>query len=126
MRSRSVSFEEDPGGLGEVFKTTDWAQRGDAFRRSGKRLGDRQSSREKGLRYHREMTGLLEEALRRVESLPREEQDAIASQIMETLDDEEAWARCFHEKPAVLRSLAREALEEHRRGETRPLDELIG
>jgi len=72
------------------------------------------------------MTGLLEEALRRVESLPREEQDAIASQIMESLDDEEAWTRTFREKPAVLRSLASEALEEHRRGETRPLDELVG
>jgi hypothetical protein len=67
------------------------------------------------------MTGLLERALRRVESLSQEEQDAIASQIMETLDDEEAWGRNFREKPALLRSLAREALGEHRRGETRPL-----
>jgi len=66
------------------------------------------------------MTGLLEKALRRVESLSREEQDATASQIMETLDEEEAWAR-FRERPALLRSLAREVLEEHRRGETRPL-----
>jgi hypothetical protein len=65
------------------------------------------------------MTGLLEEALRRVESLSREEQDAIASQIMETLDDEEAWARSFREKPEVLRSLASEALEEHRRSHRR-------
>ena len=72
------------------------------------------------------MTGLLQEALRRVDSLSRDEQDAIASQIIETLDDEEAWARRFRDKPARLRSLAREALEEHRRGETRPLDELIG
>jgi hypothetical protein len=72
------------------------------------------------------MTGLLEKALRRVESLSREEQDAIASQILETLDDEEAWSRSFREQPEKLRSLAREALEEHRRGETRPLDELIG
>lgn len=72
------------------------------------------------------MTGLLEEALRRVESLSPQEQDAIASQIMETLDDEEAWARRFRGNPTVLRSLAREALEEHRRGETRPLDDLIG
>jgi hypothetical protein len=72
------------------------------------------------------MTGPLERALRRVESLSQEEQDAIPSQIMETLDDEEAWARSFREKPALLRSLAREALEEHRRGETRPLDELMG
>jgi hypothetical protein len=67
------------------------------------------------------VTGLLEKALRRVESLSQEEQDAIASQIMKTLDDEEAWGRNFREKPALLRSLAREALEEHRRGETRPL-----
>jgi len=50
----------------------------------------------------------------------------MASQIIETLDDEEAWARSFREQPALLRSLAGEALEEHRRGETRPLDELIG
>ncbi|MGA2324756.1 MAG: hypothetical protein ABSH05_00570 [Bryobacteraceae bacterium] len=72
------------------------------------------------------MTGLLERALQRVQSLSREEQDAIASQIMETLDDEETWARKLRERPTLLRSLAREALEEHRRGETRPLDELIG
>jgi hypothetical protein len=72
------------------------------------------------------MTGLLQEALRRIDSLSRDEQDLIASQIIETLDDEEAWARRFRDKPAALRSLAREALEEHRRGETRPLDELIG
>jgi len=78
------------------------------------------------LRYDRNMTGLLEEALRRVESLSPEEQDAIASQIIETLEDEEAWARRFRENPSILRALAREALEEHRRGETRPLDELLG
>ncbi len=67
-----------------------------------------------------DMTGLLEKALRRVESLPPKEQDAIASQILETLDDEEGWARRFRDSPHVLRSLAREALEEHRRGERRP------
>jgi hypothetical protein len=72
------------------------------------------------------MTGLLAKALRRVESLSPEEQDAIASQIIETLDDEEAWARSFRQDPSLLRSLAREALEEHRRDETRPLDEPIG
>jgi hypothetical protein len=72
------------------------------------------------------MTGLLERALRRVESLSAEEQDAVASQIIETLDEEEAWSRRLRQNPAILRSLAREALEEHRGGETRPLDELIG
>jgi hypothetical protein len=77
-------------------------------------------------RYYQGMTGLLEEALRRVESLSPDEQDAIAAQIIETLDDEEAWERSFRQNPSVLRSLADEALAEHRRGETRPLDELIG
>jgi hypothetical protein len=78
------------------------------------------------MRYGKDMTGLLEEALRRVASLSPDEQDVIASQILETLDDEEAWARSFREKPDLLRRLAQEALEEHRRGETRPLDELLG
>ena len=78
------------------------------------------------LRYFRSMTVRLEEALKRVEALSQEEQDAIASQILETLDDEEAWARKFRARPDLLQSLANEALAEHRRGETRPLDELIG
>jgi hypothetical protein len=71
------------------------------------------------------MTRLLETALRRVETLSTEEQDAIASQIIETLDDEEAWATRFRHLPEALRDLARAASEEHRRGETRPLDELL-
>jgi hypothetical protein len=71
------------------------------------------------------MTGLLEKALQRIEALSSEEQDAVASQILETLDDKEAWSRQFREKPHVLSSLAQEAIDEHRRGETRPLDELI-
>ena len=72
------------------------------------------------------MTGLLEEAIRRVESLPADLQDTIASQIIENLDDEDAWTRSFRDNPDLIRSLAREAADEHRRGETRPLDELIG
>ena len=71
------------------------------------------------------MTVLLKKALQRVETLSQEEQDAIASQILESLEDEEAWARKFRERAQLLRSLAREAAEEHRRGETRPLDDLI-
>jgi hypothetical protein len=71
------------------------------------------------------MTGLLEEALRRVEALSQQEQDAVASQILETLDDEEAWARSFRENPEKLRALAQKAVEEHRRGETLPLDEIL-
>jgi hypothetical protein len=62
------------------------------------------------------MTGLLEKALERVQALPEQEQNAIAAQILESLDDEETWARKLRERPELLRSLAREALDEHRRG----------
>ena len=72
------------------------------------------------------MTGLMEKALQRVETLSEKDQNAIAAQILESLDDEDAWQRQFRERPEVLKSLAREAIEEHRRGETRPLDETIG
>jgi hypothetical protein len=71
------------------------------------------------------MTGLLEKALLRVEALSEEEQDAIAFQIMETLDDEEAWERSFRERPDILDALAKSASEAHERGVTRPIDELF-
>jgi hypothetical protein len=45
--------------------------------------------------------------------------------MSEVEDDEEAWTRSFRENPQKLRLLAQEALEEHRRGETRPLEELL-
>jgi hypothetical protein len=61
-----------------------------------------------------------------LESLQEELQDAIASQMIENLEDEEAWASRFRSKPAVLRWLADEAIDEHRRGVTRQLDESIG
>jgi hypothetical protein len=77
------------------------------------------------MRYRESMTGLLEKALERIAALPQETQDAIAAQILETLDYDEAWDLRFRERPELLRKLAQEAEDEHRRGETRPLDELI-
>lgn len=71
------------------------------------------------------MTALLEQALRRVENLSPEQQDVIASQILETLDDDEAWTSSFRKNSSALQALADEALEEHRQGLTRPLGELI-
>jgi hypothetical protein len=71
------------------------------------------------------MTELLEDALRKVASLPREEQDAIATQIIETLKDEAAWKEILARTREKLRGLSEEALREHRRGETRPLDEIL-
>lgn len=71
------------------------------------------------------MTTLLEDALRKVAALPQDEQDAIASQIIETLEDEAAWREKLGRNPEKLRRLAEEAERERRRGETRPLDELL-
>jgi hypothetical protein len=51
------------------------------------------------VRYLGTMTGLLEKALRRMEALSEEEQNAIATQILESLDDEDTWARKLREQP---------------------------
>ena len=58
------------------------------------------------------MSKLLEKALEKLGELPEDEQDAIASQILDSLADEEAWKIRFAEKSAVIRRMAREALEE--------------
>jgi hypothetical protein len=71
------------------------------------------------------VTELLENALRKVATLPREEQDAIASQILETLGDEAAWKEKLAGTQDKLQGLAREARREHAQGETRPLDEIL-
>ena len=61
----------------------------------------------------------------RVGTLPEDEQDAIASQILDSLADEEAWRKRFAEKREILRRLADDALAEDARGETLPLDHLL-
>jgi len=70
------------------------------------------------------MSSLLEKALEKVVALPSDEQDAIASQILESLADEESWKRRFTEKRASMRRMAKAALEEDERGETTPLSDL--
>jgi hypothetical protein len=71
------------------------------------------------------MSRLLEKALDRVGTLPEDEQDAIASQILASLEDEEAWKARFAEKRDLIRRMAREALEEDAKGETLPLSNLL-
>ncbi len=72
------------------------------------------------------MTGLLVEALKRVDALPDDEQDAIAAQILESLKEEEDWGRFYQLHRDEFRTMAKEAAEERGRGETRPLEDLIG
>ena len=71
------------------------------------------------------MTSLLEKALKRVGTLPQDEQDAIAAQILDSLADEEAWRKKFALNRGRLQQLAKEALDEDARGETRSLDDLV-
>jgi hypothetical protein len=71
------------------------------------------------------MSRLLEKALEQVGTLPEDEQDAIASHILASLADEQAWKARFAEKRDVLRRMALEALEEDARGKTLPLSDLL-
>jgi len=71
------------------------------------------------------MTKLLEKALEKIFILPQQEQDTIASQILAELEDEAAWAARSARQGDTLRRLADESLAEHRRGETRPLGDLL-
>jgi len=71
------------------------------------------------------MSSLLEKALEKIGALPPDEQDAIASQILTSLADEQAWKRRFAEKRDMIRRMAREAIDEDVRGETLPLDDLL-
>ena len=71
------------------------------------------------------MSTLLEKALEKIVALPPDEQDAIATQILASLADEDAWKKGFAEKRDVIRRMAREAIAEDDRGETLPLDDLL-
>lgn len=78
------------------------------------------------MRYPKAVTGLLEKAIKRVESLTAQEQDEIAAHILATIEDEQTWEDFYQHNAEHFRALAEEAINEHRRGETRPLDELLG
>lgn len=71
------------------------------------------------------MSRLLDKVLDRVGTLPEDEQDAIASQILASLADDEAWKARFAEKRDVIRRMARAAREEDAKGETLPLSDLV-
>lgn len=54
--------------------------------------------------------------------LPAKERDAVAELLLAELASEEKWEARFAESQAALSLLAKEALDEHKRGETRDLD----
>ncbi len=68
------------------------------------------------------MTELLEKAFAEVSKLPQQEQDAVATWILEELASERRWEEIFADSADVLAQLADEALAEFRAGRTQVLD----
>jgi hypothetical protein len=62
------------------------------------------------------MTQLLEQALTEVRKLPESEQDAIASLILDELDDERRWQESFERSQDQLASLTAKVREDIQAG----------
>lgn len=68
------------------------------------------------------MTELLEYAISRLQTLPADEQNAIAAMILEELEDERRWDEAFARSSDLLAKLAGNAMAEFRAGKTEELD----
>jgi hypothetical protein len=68
------------------------------------------------------MTERLEQAIARLKTLPTDKQDAIATLILEELEDDQRWDESFAYSPDLLAKLATEAMAEYRAGKTQELD----
>ncbi|MEO6326022.1 MAG: hypothetical protein ABIQ65_15460 [Thermoanaerobaculia bacterium] len=68
------------------------------------------------------MTDLLERALAEVAKLPPPEQDEVAEWLLTKLHSEKGWSAAFESSERLIGSLADEALSEHQRGLSEPLD----
>ena len=64
------------------------------------------------------MTNLLKEAFAKASKLPPQEQDALASILLDELASERRWARAFARSQKQLGRLADEALAEFNEGKT--------
>ncbi|MEG4084096.1 hypothetical protein [Microcoleus sp. POL10_C6] len=68
------------------------------------------------------MTELLERAIAKLKTLSASEQDALASMILEELEDERRWDQAFSRSPDTLAKLAATAMAEYHAGKTQELD----
>jgi len=68
------------------------------------------------------MTGLLKKAFDEASRLSERDQDELARLLLEEIASEDRWSRAFERGPDRPRKLAEEAITEHDRGETLPLD----
>jgi hypothetical protein len=68
------------------------------------------------------MTERLEQAIAQLKTLPTDKQDAIATLILEELEEERRWDDSFARSPDLLAKLAAEAMIEYQAGKTQELD----
>lgn len=68
------------------------------------------------------MSEQLEQVIAQLRSLPIDKQDAIATLILEELEEEQRWDDSFARSPDLLAKLATEAMAEYRAGKTQELD----
>jgi hypothetical protein len=68
------------------------------------------------------MTELLKKAFDEASKLPQDQQDALASLLLEELESERSWGQTFDRSQSALERLAEDALREHESGKTDPLD----
>ena len=68
------------------------------------------------------MTRLLKKAFEQASKLPELEQNVLAKRLLNDLVAEKEWEKAFAGSEDVLSRLADEAIEEHKKGRTKPLD----
>jgi hypothetical protein len=67
------------------------------------------------------MTKLLEKAFKKASELTEVEQNVLARWVLEELESEKKWDKTFAGSEEVLEKLADEALNEYKKGKTKPL-----
>ena len=68
------------------------------------------------------MSELLEQAISKLKTLPPQQQNEMATIILEELEDEDKWDTAFANSQDALAKLAGEAMAEYRAGKTQELD----
>ena len=68
------------------------------------------------------MTKLLERAFAAASELPPREQDALANWLLREKESEQRWSNSYAESQGALSELGKEAITEHRTGQTHELD----
>jgi len=68
------------------------------------------------------MSKLLEQAVEKLKSLPQEDQDALASLILDEIEDEDNWCKSFSDSSDILAKMAEKAMMEYQAGLTKELD----